>query len=325
MQNELRTEYPDLPIQIVGINAYGQEVGNPGMTADRTAPLLQDVDANNNGSSDVSLELLNVTYRDVKILNKQNEEVGTVNLTPPRGYDLGEQINYDALKQIITDVAHDRPFWQNADDPTDVNNDQKTSALDALICINKLQSIQDSDGSANLPLPMPPLMPTPYLDVNGDGLVTASDPLRIINRLIDLSSTPEGESIGAELDSPDAEGESVSETDCMSDDPYGERSCSQVAANPPDRLGMTTQLTTQLALTEVSDVWEEFPHDDRRVDTDGSPLESIWKSAFQPGSTLEADSFALAGDAVDSVFQGDDDTLFADSISRSLIDPQPEI
>ena len=133
MQNELRSVYPDLPIQILGVNEFGHESGNSLMTDGRTAPLLQDVDANNNGSSDVWYDLWDITFRDVKILNTQNEVVGTVNLTPPAGYDLGEEINYDALKQIIADVAHDRPFWQNPDDPTDVNNDEMPDFLDSTL------------------------------------------------------------------------------------------------------------------------------------------------------------------------------------------------
>lgn len=318
MQNELRSEYPDMPIQIVGINEYGHESGNPLMTAGRTAPVLQDVDANNNGSSDVWHDIWDITFRDVKILNKQNEVVGTVNLTPPAGYDLGEEINYDALKQIITDVAHERPFWQNPDDPTDVNDDQRTTAVDALQCINELMLGRVSGSNLNLPLPMPPLMPTPYLDVNGDGLITAIDALRVINRLIEQSSTPEGESIGAERESLEAEGES-SERICITDDSHGESSCSQFAANVPKRLELAARPTAPHTFTKASDVWGERLHDYRRVDTDGSPFESIRKSTAQSGSTFDADSSTLSGDAVDSVYRSDDDMLFADSISRSLI------
>ena len=311
MQNELRSEYPDAPIQIVGVNAFGQESGNAGMTEDRTAPLLQDVDVNNNGSSDVSHELWDVRYRDVKILNKQNEEVGTVNLTLPSGYDLGEEINYDALKQILTDVAHDRPFWQNADDPTDVNNDEKTSALDALICINELIDNKVSDGEANLPLPMPPMMPKPYLDVNGDGFITANDPLRIINQLIALSSSAEGESIETQRNSLAVEEGSTAEGELL------------LAVADAKQLNLTARPATPHTFATASDLLDERAQVDLRVDADGSPVESIWESTSQPASAHDADSSTLSGEDVDSVFRSDDDTLLADAITSSLLDHQP--
>lgn len=314
MQNELRSEYPDKPIQIVAINEYGHESGNPLVMEGLTAPVLQDVDANNNGSSDVWHDLWDITYRDVKILNKQNEVVGTVNLTPPVGFDLGEEINYEAMKQILSDVAHERPFWQNQNDPTDVNNDQRTSALDALLCINELMHNRISGGDPNLPLPMPPSKPTPYLDVNGDGLITANDALRVINRLIRQPSAPEGESLRAE-------GESFRERTCLPD----ESSRSQSTANASNPLEFTAQPTAPDAFTGVSDLRGEGPHDDHGIATTGSRLKPMPKSTSQSVSTSEADSSALSGSAVDSVFGSDDDLLLADSITRSLIHHQSAV
>jgi hypothetical protein len=305
MQGELRSEYPDMPIQIVGINEVGHESGNPLMTADRTTPVLQDVDANNNGSSDVWNDQWDVTYRDVKILNKQNELVGTVNLTPPAGFDLSDDINYNALKQILTDVAHEQPFWQNPNDPVDVNNDQVITPLDALQCINELNHRRVSDSASNLPLPMPPSMPTPYVDVNGDGLVTPNDALRVINRLNEKPS--------------EAEGESISERASLSDDSPGDSSFSLVAASASRQLELATQPTTQHALPQAGDEWSERRQDDLQIDGDHHPLETISEPTAEPGITFDADSSALPGDAVDSVFQGDADMLLADSFSGSLI------
>ena len=318
MQNELRSEYPDKPLHIVAINEYGHESGNPLVMEGLTAPILQDVDANNNGSSDVWHDLWDISYRDVKILNQQNEVVGTVNLTPPVGYDLGEETNYDALKQILTDVAHERPFWQNPKDPTDVNNDQRTSALDALQCINELIYSRIGDSDPNLPLPMPPLKPTPYLDVNGDGLITANDALRVINRLIKQPSTPEGNSLRAE-------GESFRERACVIDDSPGESSCSQFAANASQPLELTAQPTAPHAFTGVSDVRGEDPHDDHGVDTNGRPSESILRPTSPSISASDANSSPLSCRAVDSVFGCDDDLLLADAIARSLIHHQSAI
>lgn len=210
MQDELRSEYPDKPFQIVGVNEFGHESGNTLMASEGDAPILQDVDANSNGASDVWRDDWDVTYRDVKIVNQQNELVGTVNLTPPEGFNLAEQENYDALKQVLVDVAHERPHWQNPVDPTDVNNDQRTSAVDAIQCINELMLGTVSGSGIDLPLPMPPKMPTPYLDVNGDGRITASDAIRVINRLIEQSSGTEGELVASSSQPAVAEGEAVS-------------------------------------------------------------------------------------------------------------------
>jgi hypothetical protein len=288
MQSELRSEYPDLPIQIVGINEYGHESGNPLMTEGRTSPLLQDVDANNNGSSDVWNDQWDVTYRDVKILNQQNEIVGTVNLTPPAGFDLSADINYNALKQILTDVAHEQPFWQNPDDPVDVNNDQQVTPKDALQCINELNDRRIRGSEANLPLPMPPLMPTPYVDVNGDGFVTPNDALRIINRLNAQTSG--------------AEGELISET-----------------ASTPTQI----EPTTGRVLPMASEEWSERRQDDRQIDADHLPLETIGETTAKRVIPIGADSTAQPGDAVDSVLRSDADMLLDESFSGSLIREWP--
>jgi len=281
MQNELRSEYPDAPIQIVGVNEFGHESGNPLMAANHATPILQDVDADNNGSSDVWYDNWGVTYRDVKILNQQNELVGTVNLTPPSGYDLGESINYDALKKIMADVARQRPLWQNHDAPTDVNDDGRTSAVDALQCINELSFGNVSGSDVDLPLPMPPLMPKPYLDVNGDGRITANDALRVINRLIEQSSTPEAESSGVGPTSAQAEGEFVRE---------------------PVALFASGS-------SEAIDAWVESDSEDHRVDINGNAIATGSTLLPQLIRSAGEDSSKLSSDAVDSVFGSDDELL----------------
>jgi len=193
MQDELTSEYPDKSIQIVGVNEFGHESGNSLMASEGDAPILQDLDDDGNSLSDVWRDNWDVTYRDVKIVNQQNELVGTLNLTPPGGFNLAEPANYAALKRVLVDVAHERPLWQNPEEPTDVNNDQRTSAVDAIQCINELALGTVSGSGIDLPLPMPPTMPNPYLDVNGDGRITANDAIRVINRLIEQSSASEGE------------------------------------------------------------------------------------------------------------------------------------
>jgi hypothetical protein len=115
-----------------------------------------------------------------------------------------------------------------------------------------------------------------------------------------------------------AEGESLGESDCITDDSGGQSNCSQFAANASKRLDLTAQPTVPHAFNTVSDVRSERRLDDRRVDTDGRPFEPIVKPASQFVSTLDAESIALSGIAVDGVFGSDEDMLFADSITGSL-------
>ncbi len=293
MQNELRSEYPGAPIQIVGVNEFRHESGNSLMTPNRTTPVLQDVDANSNGISDVWYDQWDVTYRDVKIVNDQNQLVGTVNLTPPDGYDLGDSINYAALKQILIDVAHKRPLWQNSADPTDVNNDGRTSAVDALQCINELMLGTVSGDSINLPLPMPPLMPTPYLDVNGDGNITANDALRVINRLIEQTKARESEFIGAESE-PLAVADASLATPVAPTAEDARRYFSP--AVPSSTLGTVEKETRS---------WEQ----DGGVETRVAPLASAGLTSIPSDGPGEADWSVLSGEAVDRAF-GSVDELF---------------
>jgi hypothetical protein len=70
--------------------------------------------------------------------------------------------------------------WQNSTDRLDVNGDQKITALDALIIINRL------NGHGPGPLPIPPadaFQPPPQYDCSGNGELTALDALLVINEL----------------------------------------------------------------------------------------------------------------------------------------------
>lgn len=102
MQDELEADYPDLDIQLIGINEFGQETGNPSMTEGRDLPWLQDVDANEDGLSDVWHDSWDVVFRDVVILNGNNERVGTYNLTVN---DLADAEDFETLRQMFVDAA----------------------------------------------------------------------------------------------------------------------------------------------------------------------------------------------------------------------------
>jgi len=99
MQNDLNTNYPDLDIQILGINAVGRESGNASVTSGRDIPWLQDVTPDSGSNVWTSW---GIGYRDVVILDTANVAIGAVSLTT---YDLRDPAVYDALKEIFLDTA----------------------------------------------------------------------------------------------------------------------------------------------------------------------------------------------------------------------------
>ncbi len=96
MQQELEADYPDLDIQILGVNEAGKEAGNSSISDGRDIPWLQD-------TSDADVwNAWAVTYRDVIILDQDNRVYDVFNVTT---YDLSDTSSYEALKQIFIDAA----------------------------------------------------------------------------------------------------------------------------------------------------------------------------------------------------------------------------
>ena len=126
MQREFESEFPELDIQIIGINEAGHETGNAGITDGRDLPWLQDVDGeDSNQLSDVWRDEWQITYRDVVILNASNEIAGVYNLT---SNDLASESSYGELKGMLVDVA----MSVEADPylPGDANRDSSFDQLD---------------------------------------------------------------------------------------------------------------------------------------------------------------------------------------------------
>ena len=96
MQTELASEYPELDIQIVGINEIGFDSGNAEMVVDIELPWLQD------DAIEEVWETWNVTYRDVWILDAQNEVSAIYNLSENT---LANPSNYADLMDIFVDTA----------------------------------------------------------------------------------------------------------------------------------------------------------------------------------------------------------------------------
>ncbi len=191
MQQELEDTYPQLRINLIGVNELGHDYANGAVSEGRDLPWLQDVDENSNGKSDVWYDLWDITYRDVMILNGDNVQVDSYNLTT---YDLDVPANYAELREKLIDAAMDNQLpWQNPNDQLDVDANGVVIPLDVLLIINELNTV----GNHILPPPEGATVPSPYFDCNGDNIVSPNDALYVVNYLNGLpaSADAEGESI----------------------------------------------------------------------------------------------------------------------------------
>ena len=102
LQTDFDTNYPQLNIQILGINQISHQNANPTITAGRDIPWLQDEDADQDGSSDVWLNSWPFAYRDVVIVDEANQVFDTFNVTT---HNLAVADNYAALRQRFLDAA----------------------------------------------------------------------------------------------------------------------------------------------------------------------------------------------------------------------------
>ena len=95
MQAELEADYP---IQILGVNQAGYEVGNEMITMERSLPWLQDVEDVN------AWGLWAVNYRDVYILDQTHTLKAIYNLTE---HDLNDENTYEELKDLLIDLSQE--------------------------------------------------------------------------------------------------------------------------------------------------------------------------------------------------------------------------
>ena len=96
MQNELADEEPGLGIQLLAVNESGFDSGLGTMSGLGDLPLLQDTD------EETVWDDWDVTFRDVVILNSDNEQVGVFNLTT---HSLAVSDNYEELKALLIATA----------------------------------------------------------------------------------------------------------------------------------------------------------------------------------------------------------------------------
>lgn len=183
MQTLFAEHYPSLGIRILGINEEGQEFGNSAVT--QSLPMLQDVDSNGDGNSDV-WQSWDVEWRDVRILNRQNDQVDNYNLTP---HPLSVATNFNTLRDKFIEAARRTPAspHQSPIEPLNVNNDAGISPLDALLVINDLGAYPP-DGV--LPTPPGGTTLTKFVDVDGNNRISPLDALLVINQLDNITSFP---------------------------------------------------------------------------------------------------------------------------------------
>ncbi len=96
MQNELKSEYPALPITLLAVNEVGRESGNDSIVAVGDLPVMQDNATTNVWSA------WGAAWRDVVVLDGDNAEAYRFNL---QTYDLGNPDHYAHLKAVFVAVA----------------------------------------------------------------------------------------------------------------------------------------------------------------------------------------------------------------------------
>lgn len=162
------------------------------ITENRDLPWLQDRDDDQNGQSDVWFDSWNVEYRDVVILDGDNNRFGTFNVTSS---DLAKTENYALLRELMIDaaMATQKP-WMNPNNPLDINNDGFVHPLDVLLVVNRI----NAEGTGDLSPPTGSEWPATFYDCNGDNFISPLDVLQIINFLNASSSSGEGEAARSE-------------------------------------------------------------------------------------------------------------------------------
>lgn len=96
MAGEITETHPAREIGILGVNADGEESGNAQVCVGRTLPWLQDTLSVNVWSK------WHVAYRDVILLDEQNQRVAVYNLTE---HNLARPAAYDSLKTLLIELS----------------------------------------------------------------------------------------------------------------------------------------------------------------------------------------------------------------------------
>ena len=138
--------------------------------------------------------------------------------------------------------------WSNPDEAADVNDDDRVSALDALLVINHLNK-EEASGEPITEESNPLLGRDFYPDVNADGRVTALDALRVVN------------SIGAGEDTGNASGPDITFSSITGGIELGLPDFTVVVENVGDRIviGGVAQLENVLISVSIPEANIDSP------------------------------------------------------------------
>lgn len=151
--------------------------------------------------------VIDPTDRDAgEVVDEGGEEIVTLDDVPVEvvrdGDGSGDEIFW-TLGGVET-TSTEGSLWQNADEPLDVNGDGHFGPLDIMIVINALDDVGGQDlaqvlprGEASLAAAAADATSMMYPDVNGDGRVTPTDAIRLINAW--SSSSSESDAAGTRL------------------------------------------------------------------------------------------------------------------------------
>jgi hypothetical protein len=148
-----------------------------------TVPAAQGLTANDEDADDDPLTVLLVQPPQHGQLDWHAD--GSFTYQPDSQFGGQDQFTYrdsdgQALSNTATVVIDVLYGWQNPLHPVDVNGDGQASPIDPLLIVNDLAR----HGERGLPSPpVPPEVPPPFLDFNGNGYVSAFDALKALETL----------------------------------------------------------------------------------------------------------------------------------------------
>ena len=191
-------------------------------SADTAIAVVEEIDISDGSRNQLILDNKSVidSTEDSDTLVIRHDADDTVTYSGP-GWDVLDPVLVDGQQRHVltngdarVETINTLP-WQNPRAATDVNFNEESTSLDALLIINFIGRA----GMANVPLADPTSaaeLPQQYVDVNGSGTATALDALLVINFLGQENNESEGELVGLPLVVPPSRrDESARESDWL--------------------------------------------------------------------------------------------------------------
>ena len=202
----------DVPHRLEGVGVFDVETSRYSFTGNTSVETLPNQNPKGKGHDITLNEISRVEFRWGSGAWQTLQQIGTYEADLEYELAVPDSVTSIEIRAIddrtgvsspIFTDQFERPVfnWQNPVEQHDVNGDQQVAPLDALLVINKLNTV-GPHSLIGVPAPDVPQ----YLDVNGDQFVSAIDALLIINRLNEMTppistaahSSSEGEGDRAE-------------------------------------------------------------------------------------------------------------------------------